>query len=279
MHRQALIVATAGIAALALSGCATFTDNTVAARVDDAEFSYDEVVEILSESPTGAEDAQSVRGLTSLFIANELVKADLESLGAQVSQVDTTGLTAADVLRSEFDVGVSTWQNLPVEILADDRVEAFYTSGASGLICTSHILTATEAEAEAVIDELEAGRPFAEIAAELSIDPQSGAAGGRLGCQTAEEFETTFVPEFVDGARPLAVDEVSEPVESSFGFHVITKVSFDGLGAPEVLQLRVRQFDERYDIYVDPAIGSWTQTADIIPLGTPLVIPDDIAAG
>ena len=149
----------------------------------------------------------------------------------------------------------------------DATVEDFYTSGASGIVCTSHILTDTEAEADAVVAELEAGRSFAEIAAEVSTDPGSGANGGRLGCQTVEEFETTFVPEFVEGARPLEIDEVSDPVESSFGFHVITKATFDELGAQDVLQLRVRQFDERYDIYVDPGIGTWSATGDIIPLG------------
>ncbi len=162
---------------------------------------------------------------------------------------------------------VETWQGLPVDVLADDAVAAFYSSGDSGVVCTSHILTETEVEAEAVIDELEAGRSFAEIAAEVSIDPGSGANGGRLGCQTLDEFETTFVPEFVEGALLLDIDEVSGPVESSFGFHVITRATFDQLAAPDVLQLRVRQFDQRYDIYVDPGIGSWTETAEIIPLG------------
>ena len=267
MHRQVVIVATAGLAALALSGCTTFSDNSAAARVGDAELSYDDVVEILSESPDGADDAESVRGVTSLFVANELVKADLAVIGVETTQVETSDLAAGDALRSEFTSVVETWQALPAELLADERVELFYTGGASGIVCTSHILTETEAEAEAAIAELEAGRSFAEVAAELSTDAGSGANGGRLGCQTVEEFETTFVPEFVEGAAPLTIGEVSAPVESSFGFHVITKVEFVELGAQELLQLRVRNFDDRYDVYVDPTIGTWTRTADIIPLG------------
>ena len=268
MHRQVFIVATAGLATLALSACSTVTDNTVAGRVGDESISYDEVVEILSEeSPVGADDPQSVRGVTSLFIANELVKADLASLGVEVTEVDTTGLAGGEALRASFSNHVEAWQNLPVDALADGEAAAFYASGSSGLVCTAHVLVETEAEADDVIAELESGRPFAEVAADLSIDPGSAANGGRLGCQPAEEFETTFVPEFVEGARPLAIDEVSGPVESSFGFHVITKISFDELGAQDVLQLRVRHFEDRYDVYVAPRIGEWTDTADIIPLG------------
>jgi len=267
VHRQAYFVASAGLATLALSACGTVTDTSVAARVGDVELSHDEVVEILSDAPGGTDDAESVRGVTSLFVANELVKADLEAIGVEPTEVDTTDLTTDDALRSEFSAVVETWQALPVEVLADDDVEGFYTSGASGLVCASHVLTETEEEAEAVIAELDAGRSFAEVAAEASTDPGSGANGGRLGCQTIDAFETTFVPEFVEGARPLEIDEVSGPVESSFGFHVITKATFDQLGAEDVLQLRVRQFDERYDIYVDPTIGTWTESAEIVPLG------------
>jgi hypothetical protein len=267
VHRQALTVATAGLAALTLSGCATFTDNAAAARVGDAELSYDDVLDILSDTEEGAGDAEAVRGVTSLFVANELVKADLEALGAEPAEFDSSGLPMGDALQAEFTGVVQTWQALPVESLADAGVDGFYTSGVSGIVCTAHVLTETEAEAEAVIGELEAGRSFAEVAEEVSTDPGSGVNGGRLGCQTIDDFETTFVPEFVEGARTLQITEVSGPVESEFGFHVITKVEFDQLGAQDVLQLRVRQFDERYDIYIDPSIGTWTATADIIPLG------------
>jgi len=267
VHRQALIAATSGLAAFALSGCATFTDNAAAARVGDTELSHDEIVDILADTPGGTGDAASVRGVTSLFVANELVKAELDGLGVEYVVADVAEAPAGDSLRAEFSVVVETWQGLPVESLADDEVAAFYSAGTSGVVCTAHVLTDTEAEAEAVLAELESGRPFAEVAGEVSTDPSSGVNGGRLGCQALDEFESSFVPEFVAGARGLEIGEISGPVESTFGFHVITKVGFDELGAQDVLQLRVRQFDERYDIYIDPTIGTWTETADIIPLG------------
>ncbi len=86
MHRQAFIVAITGLAALALSGCATFDDKTAAARVGDAELSYDDVVAILADSPEGTDDAESVRGVTGLFVANELVKAELQALGVDAPE-------------------------------------------------------------------------------------------------------------------------------------------------------------------------------------------------
>ena len=53
MHRQALIVATAGLAALVLTGCSTLDDATVAGRVEEATISSDDVVEVLADTPDG----------------------------------------------------------------------------------------------------------------------------------------------------------------------------------------------------------------------------------
>jgi len=78
-----------------------------------------------------------------------------------------------------------------------------------------HILVATEAEAEAVEKRLKAGEDFGKIAKELSKD--TGSDGGDLGWFTREKM----VPEFADAAFKLKVNEISAPVKSEFGWHVI----------------------------------------------------------
>jgi peptidyl-prolyl cis-trans isomerase C len=80
----------------------------------------------------------------------------------------------------------------------------------------SHILVETEEEAQAIIDDLAEGADFAELASERSVGP-SGPNGGQLGWFTAG----MMVPEFEEAVFELEAGEVSEPVETQFGWHVI----------------------------------------------------------
>ncbi len=80
----------------------------------------------------------------------------------------------------------------------------------------SHILVATEDDANAVIEELEGGADFAELAAEKSTGPSAG-NGGSLGWFAPG----TMVPAFEEVAMAMDVGAVSEPVETQFGWHVI----------------------------------------------------------
>jgi peptidyl-prolyl cis-trans isomerase C len=86
-------------------------------------------------------------------------------------------------------------------------------------ISASHILLATEEEAQAVIDELDAGGDFAAIAGEKSLDPGSNGNGGSLGFFQRGQM----VGQFEDAAFALAEvgDYTEEPVKSNFGWHVI----------------------------------------------------------
>ena len=78
-----------------------------------------------------------------------------------------------------------------------------------------HILLASEDEAKGVLRRLKAGEDFAKVADEVSKDP--GSKGGDLGWFTAERM----VPEFSNAAFKLEKGQVSDPVKSQFGWHVI----------------------------------------------------------
>jgi len=80
----------------------------------------------------------------------------------------------------------------------------------------SHILVKTEEEAKAVKAELDGGADFATIAKEKSIDP-GAANGGDLGFFS----KGMMVGPFEDAAFALTVGQISEPVQSQFGWHVI----------------------------------------------------------
>ncbi len=64
---------------------------------------------------------------------------------------------------------------------------------------------------------VENGASFAELAKRESDDPGSGSQGGELGFAA----RGTYVPEFEAVAYQLEVDEICEPVETEFGFHII----------------------------------------------------------
>ena len=80
-----------------------------------------------------------------------------------------------------------------------------------------HILMETEAEAQEAYERLQDGEDFATLAQELSKDTGSGANGGDLGWFG----RGAMVPEFEKVAFSLEVGEISEPVQSEFGYHII----------------------------------------------------------
>lgn len=80
-----------------------------------------------------------------------------------------------------------------------------------------HILVPEEAEAKAALARLKKGEDFAKVAGELSKDPGSGKEGGDLGWFAKDRM----VPEFAEAAFKLDKGQLSEPVKSQFGWHVI----------------------------------------------------------
>jgi peptidyl-prolyl cis-trans isomerase C len=79
-----------------------------------------------------------------------------------------------------------------------------------------HILVPTEDEAKAIEAELKKGADFATLAKEKSKDP-GAADGGDLGYFTKDQM----VPEFAEAAFKLDKGQISDPVKTQFGWHII----------------------------------------------------------
>ena len=80
-----------------------------------------------------------------------------------------------------------------------------------------HILVADEATAKAVRQRLANGEDFSKVAAEVSTDTGTKSKGGDLGWFA----KGAMVPEFEAAAFALKVGEISQPVKSQFGYHII----------------------------------------------------------
>ncbi|WP_337845649.1 peptidylprolyl isomerase [Thermus sp.] len=85
------------------------------------------------------------------------------------------------------------------------------------LACARHILVPTLEEAKDLLGQLAGGAAFADLAQAHSQDPGSALQGGALGC----EARGAYVPAFDQALWALRPGEVSPPVRTEFGFHLI----------------------------------------------------------
>ncbi len=106
--------------------------------------------------------------------------------------------------------------------VSDQEVKDYYDKHKEEFTVTtqikaSHILVRTEDEAKKVLERLKKNEKFGDIAKAVSIDPGSAKSGGDLGYFSKGQM----VPEFENAAASLKVGEVSAPVKTQFGWHII----------------------------------------------------------
>lgn len=129
----------------------------------------------------------------------------------------------------------------------------------------AHMLLTTREEAEAArVRVTEGGEDFATVARELSTDEGTAANGGELGWFTREEM----VAPFAEAAFALEPDEISEPVETEFGWHVIQVTERDPERPLTDLQInRLQQAAE--ERWLEEQRAALTVTSTLPPTPTP----------
>ena len=95
--------------------------------------------------------------------------------------------------------------------------EATKAMGDEKEVHARHILVEKEDEAKAILADLKKGGDFAAIAKEKSKDPGSKENGGDLGYFAKDQM----VPEFAEAAFKLDKGQLSDPVKTQFGWHVL----------------------------------------------------------
>lgn len=108
--------------------------------------------------------------------------------------------------------------------VTDEEIEKYYNSNTESFktpesVQASHILVKTEEEANDILKEIENGLSFEEAAGKHSSCP-SKAKGGDLGSFNKGQM----VPEFENAAFGMEEGQVSKPVKTQFGYHIIKLV-------------------------------------------------------
>ena len=84
----------------------------------------------------------------------------------------------------------------------------------------SHILVEKQSQALAILDRIKNGEKFGKLAKELSTDSGSAKRDGNLGYFTKGKM----VKQFEEVAFKLQIGQISEPVKSDFGYHIIKRL-------------------------------------------------------
>ena len=208
-------------AAEAAAPAAPATAETVLATVNGQPITLGAIIVMrqgLPQQYQGLPDDVLLQGLVDQAIDQTLLAAEISpdpandplAVRLQVEN-DRRAALAASLVQARMSEPVS---QADVQSAYDEAAKEFKPQKEFN---ASHILVATEDEAKAIEAQLKDGGDFAAIAKEKSTDPGSGAQGGSLGWFGAGQM----VPEFQAAVEALTPGQVSEPVKSQFGWHVI----------------------------------------------------------
>ncbi len=161
--------------------------------------------------PTPTEGPTEMPAPTQTPLSPEAYKTEVaklyENLGKmKISIDDYRKIVAVDLLRQRLNDALG----VEVKTTAEQ-------------VHVEHILVKTFEEAQAVETRLRAGEDFAALAAELSIDPSAKTNKGDLGWATRGQF----IQEFDTAAFSLPILQISEPITTSFGVHIIQVLERD----------------------------------------------------
>lgn len=218
----------------------TFTSSAkgkAVATIDGDEITKDELYEnlvsqygasalstMISDKIVDLEAKKEDIKITDKEIDKEM-KTLIESYGDEETfeqQLATTGATKS-TLEKDIIKYLQTVKLLEPRIkISDEEINTYFKENKDSLaqeeqVEASHILVESKAEAKDIIEKLADGKKFADLAKEYSTDTASAEKSGELGFfgkgEMAEEFEKV--------AFSLEKGKISDPVKTSYGYHII----------------------------------------------------------
>jgi len=195
-------------------------EDALVATVNGSEIRYSDVV--LAERDLGSQLSGVPEDVKFEYLANLLVDRKALAAAAQADGLEEDPEVERQMAYYREKVLADVYLNRGLlDAVSDEEARAYYDNQVSSVelqeeVRARHILVETEEAALAVIERINAGEDFVALAKEVSTGP-SGEEGGDLGYFVADRM----VPEFSEAAFALDVNEVSAPVKSDFGWHVI----------------------------------------------------------
>src|SRR5271167_3067038 len=218
-RRVALAFALGLGAAFALAGPAS-ADPKVLAKVDGAPITEDDVADAMTDIGPGL--PQKLEGAArQKYVLDYLIDLKLAAKKAEADKLDQSPEFAKklayyrDKLAMEELLGSVAKAATTEEAERKAYEEAAKAEPPQEEIHARHILLPTEDDAKKALARVKGGEDFAKVANEVSKD--TAGDGGDLGWFTKDRM----VPEFSEAAFKLKEGEISDPVKTQFGWHVI----------------------------------------------------------
>ncbi len=209
---------------LALGACNNDSSDAVV-KSDAGNITKDELYDAMKEK-YGATVLQSLlyeKVLEDKYkVSDDELNERVDSIKAQLGDnfelaLQQYGYKDEDELRSMIKTGMLQEKAAVKEVkVTDDEIKAYYDDYKPE-IEARHILVADKKTAEEVKKKLDDGEKFEDLAKKYSTDTATKDKGGDLGWFGAG----TMVAEFEDAAYKLKVDQISDPVKTENGYHII----------------------------------------------------------
>lgn len=223
--KKSVLTFTLAASVLALSACSGNGADEVIVESKVGDITKDELYQEMKSS-VGKQALQMLiieDVLASKYEAtdkevNEQFNEMKEQYGETFEQFLASQGHTEDSLKSTIKMSILQEKALLEDIEVTDEEIQTYIDNSKKEVNARHILVEDEATAAEVKDKLNQGGDFAALAKEYSTDTGSAENGGSVDWFGVD---AQMVPEFIDTSFALEKNEISEPVKSQYGYHII----------------------------------------------------------
>ena len=194
----------------------------------------------------GRIEGEALRSILTAILRNEATHEFLLANDVSVTDADRKQVVTQYEQDPQFDLIGKELQDLLISLNSQDLALAriktpqrdvlakmYAKNPASlGVMCARHLLVDSESSARKAMKRVLDGEIFAEVAGDVSTEPNADKTGGALAgenndCLALGVYQEQFDKDFVTGALKARAGTPSDPVKSSFGYHIIYIRPFD----------------------------------------------------